>query len=183
MSSSSLPNGSSAAAKRAPLIRLFDWLLDHDGDIYGDERDRQSWYEAIAASASLQWIAIPWTLAIVVWFVPTDAIWALAVIFALQLALIVIVLPYLGNRRVDYARPQRSAKARIIQVISTLPLFVFVLGATVGADIRNGTDSSIISAGLIGGAFGAAVGGAVGYALLRRKRNRAAAAEVEPEDD
>jgi hypothetical protein len=44
-----------------PLLeRTFDWSLDHDGDLCGDERERPRWYEAITATASIRWVFLPW---------------------------------------------------------------------------------------------------------------------------
>ena len=49
------------------LERFVSWTLDHDGDIYGDERARLRWYEGITTTASVQWIVVPWALAIMSW--------------------------------------------------------------------------------------------------------------------
>jgi hypothetical protein len=182
-SRSSTPSGSSSGRRRSPLVRIYEWLLDPDGDIYGDERSRFHWYEAIAAVASLQWILVPWALAIVVWFVPTSAIWALVVVFAVQYVLTLTCLPFLKSRNVNYARKPSSRKARILQVVSGLPLAVFVAGATFGADIRSGIESEIIRDGLVAGLIGGTFGAAFAWRAIRRTNKKFQAREAAGDDE
>jgi hypothetical protein len=154
------------------LTKLFDWLLDREGEIYGDERSRFAWYEAIAGTASLQWIAIPWSLAILVWVAPTDAIWSLSVVMGVFVLTTILCLPYLRAKNVDYLKPPASRKARLIQVLSGLPVVVFGIGATLGADLRNNVDSAVIRNGLLGGIAGGALAGFSVLFLIRRLRSR-----------
>jgi hypothetical protein len=154
------------------LVKLFDWLLDRDGEIYGDERSRFAWYEAIAGTASLQWIAIPWSLAILVWITPTAAIWSLSVVMGVFFVTTMLCLPYLRAKTVDYLKPPASGKARLIQVLSGLPMVVFALGATLGADVRNNVDSDLIRNGLLGGIAGGTLAGLAVLLFVRRQRTR-----------
>jgi uncharacterized protein (DUF58 family) len=182
MSAAVSPRGSHGS-RRSPLIRLYEWLLDEDGDIYGDERSRQYWYEAIAAAASLQWIVIPWALAILVWVVPTGAVWALAVIFGLQMLLTLTMFPFLKQRRIDYTRQPKSRKAKVIQVVSVAPVLVFALGLTLGTDLRRGTSRSVINGALQGALVGSVIGGVVAVVLMRRSRQKFRAAEAAGDDE
>jgi hypothetical protein len=167
------------------FVKLFDWLLDRDGQIYGDERSRYAWYEAIAGTASVQWIVLPWTLALLVWVVPTAAIWPLAVVMAVFLLTTMLCFPYLQAKNVDYmklgdyVKPQATRKARVTQLVSTLSMVVFGVGATFGADLRNNTDPSVIRNGLLGGVVGGCVAGLAVFVLFRRKRNQLALPDEE----
>ena len=52
-----------------PLLdRSFHWMLDADGDLYGDEQERLRWYEGTAAASGVQSIVFPWVLAAVTWW-------------------------------------------------------------------------------------------------------------------
>jgi heme/copper-type cytochrome/quinol oxidase subunit 2 len=161
------------------FVKLFDWLLDRDGEIYGDERSRFAWYEAIAGTASVQWIVIPWVLAILVWIAPTSAVWSLSVVMGVFFVTTMLCFPYLQAKHVDYLKPQTTKKARLVQVLTGLPMIVFVIGATVGVDLRNDVDSVVVRNGLMGGMVGAVVGGLSMVALVRRKRSQLALPEEE----
>ena len=59
------------------LDRVVRWQLDPDGDLYGDERERRRWSAGIATAASLQWMALPWAAATLVWMLGRPAAIAL----------------------------------------------------------------------------------------------------------
>src|ERR1041384_6037395 len=66
------------------IDRVVRWNLDLDGsdDIYGDERERLRWYEGITTAASLQWLAIPWAAAVMVWPLGRASVLPLTVVLA-----------------------------------------------------------------------------------------------------
>lgn len=155
---------SASNRRSSAVLRMFDWLLDREGDIYGDERSRFRWYEAIAAAGSIQWIVFPAVMAVMVWIAPPSAAPYLAVAFAAFVLPIYVTLPYLHRHRIDFSRRPKSRKGRLVFWSSLIPLAVFILGLTVGLDLRSGTAWSEISAGLLGGLVGGLIG--IGVASL-----------------
>src|SRR5688500_14395530 len=85
------------------LDRVVRWNLDLDGDgtIYGDERERLRWYEGIATAASLQWLAIPWAAAVLVWVLGRPSVLPLAVVLAALIVPMAVCTAYVRRRRVD----------------------------------------------------------------------------------
>lgn len=163
-----------AQAHSGTLVdRVVNWLLDVDGDIYGDERERLRWYEAISLTASFQWVIVPWAMAILVWFADRETVpflIAMLVLFWLPLPL---AQWYIKRKRVRTVPDRRTAKYWIIVVVAGLPYLVFALGAfTVFGEF---TDDSSWWAAAIGGVVG---GGLAMLALVmgkRRERRREAA--------
>jgi hypothetical protein len=163
---------STASQRFTWFDRMVDWVLDRDGDIYGDERARIRWYEGIAASASIQWFLVMWALAIAAWSAPASAapyLWAIAAAFFFPLYISIF---YLSRRGVDYDPPQKSRKARIIQLVTFLPMAGFMLGMTVGRDLRQGESWSDLSPGIQGGVVGGFVGLGIGVIVRRVLRAR-----------
>lgn len=106
--------------------QMCDAILDRSSTaIYGDERDRYHWYEAIAVGASIQWVAMPWALAILA-AIDSDRFGpALWVLFAAWLVPIMVMNAYAQRRRVsevDY-----RSRAAIGTVLSTVvPTLAFL---------------------------------------------------------
>ncbi len=151
--------------------RMVDWILDRDGDIYGDERARLRWYEAIAVTASVQWILVLWVLAFAAWRAPTAAapyLWAIGAAFLFPLYLSIF---YLSRRGVDVSRPSTSRKSNVLQVLTILPMLIYLVGLTIGHDLRKGRSWSEISPAIRGGMVGGAIGLvlAVGFIVVRRR--------------
>ena len=150
-----------APAPSGTFDRFVRWILDVDGEIYGDERERLRWYEAIALAASFQWLAVPWALAVTVWFVPRDAVWALLVVLFAFWVPLLLVTAHVHRHRV---RPvtYRGRKAVLVGVLSGLPHLV--LGAGLVTDGGADLDAWPLVGGLVGGALGL-----LGYGALRRR--------------
>ena len=151
------------------LSRTVDWVLDHDGDIYGDEQERLRWYEAIAVVASIQWILIPWlgVLCLAAW--GRGAAPSVAVLLVVGLILpMTVANAYVTRRRVRVA-PERWSRKRIgVTVVSLLPV-VILLGQYAWIYDRSGATS-------VGALLGAAVGGvgSLAFKLARDRRSQAA---------
>ncbi|MFN8123327.1 MAG: hypothetical protein U0237_12945 [Thermoleophilia bacterium] len=172
----------SHAGGRAPgvLDRLTDWVLDHDGDIYGqDERERYRWYEGIALAASAQWILVPWTMAALVWFADRDAAILLAVAFAVfHLGLLPANL-HVRRKRVEVHPVHWSRKRILISAVAIPAGPVFFLGfmrAFAGMDATEAVGATV------GGVIGLA-GGVAFVAVRSRIRARRAAAGADAEMD
>ena len=169
-----------AAEKAHWFDRVVDWVLDHDGDIYGDERARLRWYEGLAFTASVQWILVLWVLAVCAWTAPSSAapyLWSIAVAFVIPMYLSLI---YAGRRGVDVTRPLRSRKSKVVQAATGVPLLVFVVGMTIGLDRRSGRSWAEMNPALRGGAVGGCVGLGIAAAFvvwMRRRGERHAADE------
>lgn len=152
--------------------RVVDWVLDHDGDIYGDERARLRWYEGLAFTASVQWILVLWVLAACAWTAPSSAapyLWSIAAAFVVPMYLSMI---YAARRGVDVTRPSRSRKSKVVQAATGVPLLVFVVGMTIGLDRRSGRSWSEMSPALRGGAIGGCAGLAIAALFVVWMRRR-----------
>lgn len=106
--------------------RACDAILDRSSTaIYGDERDRYHWYEAIAVGASIQWIAIPWALAILA-AVDADRFGpALWVLFAIWLVPMFVMNAYAQRRRVNEVS-YRSRTAISTVLATFVPMLAFL---------------------------------------------------------
>jgi hypothetical protein len=160
------------------LDRVVRWNLDLDGtdDIYGDERERLRWYEGIATAASLQWLAIPWAAAILVWAVGRDSVVPLTVVLAALLVPMTICTAYVRRSRVVTDVRRWTAKRVLLQIIGGVPYVVFFFGALYA---YQGPDSSTLRGAIWGagvGAVGGIVATVVGTRRGRRQEARDAAA-------
>jgi hypothetical protein len=165
---------STASERTTWFDRTIDWILDSDGDIYGDERSRLRWYEAIAATASVQWILLLWVLAAASWLAPASAtawLWALAAAFVAPLYLSIF---YLWRRGVDVTRLSKSRKSRVIQLFTYAPVVAFLVGMTIGRDLRAGRSWSEISPALRGAVVGGLIGLVLAAGLVVAVRRRVA---------
>ncbi len=162
------------------LDRLTDWVLDHDGDIYGqDERERYRWYEGIALAASAQWIVVPWTLAALIWFADRNAAILLAIVAGAFYLTMIPATVHVSRKRVE-TRLVRWTRKRIVLTLLTFPAGpVFVLGCVYAF---GNPDAFDLTAALIGGLIGAGVGAAILTARTRARR-RQLAAEAGAEQD
>jgi hypothetical protein len=146
------------------IERVYDAILDRDGTaIYGDERDRLHWYEAIAVAASIQWTLFPWALAILA-IIDADrfgpALWALFAVYFVPVAASNV---YVSRRKVSPVRfDNPKAIVSALQVI--VPTIVFTLAM---AWPSGGVDSAFVG-GLIGGTVGLA--GAIIWGIVRMRR-------------
>jgi hypothetical protein len=154
------------------LDRVVHWNLDLDGDIYGDERERYRWYEGIATAASLQWLVVPWSAAVMVWPLGRTAVLPLAVVLVLMWIPMVLCTIYVRRRRVDTAPRSWGAKRVFLTVAGSLPYAVFLIGAFYVYDPAG----SVWRGALVGGVLGAVLGGASQIAQSRRRRRQDALA-------
>ena len=159
----------------APIDRLAVWLLDHDGELYGDEQERLRWYEGIALTASIQWIVVPWALAVMAW------IGGRAVAPYLLIAAVVFYLPilltnaYVTRWRVRLFAGGWTRKRIVISVLSGLPYVVLVIGL---ARAYDGFDDPAM---VISGAVGALIG--LGAVVIGFRRDSRRAAAAGPDDE
>ncbi len=111
------------------LDRLTDWILDREGDLYGtDERERERWYEGIAMAASLHWLALPWLVAVLVWFAGAATAHALLAVLAVSLLSILVIDMHVRRGGVQAEPPGRSRKRTALTVAYVLPYPVFLVG-------------------------------------------------------
>lgn len=157
---------------RTPTIdRIAHWALDPDGDLYGDERERLRWYEGTAIAASIQWLAVPWVSAIMVWVHGRDAVTPLAAVLAALYLPMLISASYVRRRRVETTPTSWSRKRVVTTLLLLLPYLLFAAGAMYYI---------VDSATVVGAVVGIVVGSVVAVILLRyrtvRRRRREAAA-------
>lgn len=164
------------------LERVVRWNLDLDGagDIYGDERERLRWYEGIATAASLQWLAIPWAAAIIVWPLGKASVVPLAVVLVALVLPMFVCTVYVQRSRVVTDVRAWTTKRVLLHAAAGLPYVIFFYGALYSYD---GSDSSTLRGAIVGGAFGA-VGGIVATVIgTRRKRRQEARAAAAGDED
>jgi hypothetical protein len=165
--------------RATPVDRLVNYVLDVDGDIYGDERERIRWYEGISLAASFQWLAVPWAMAILVWFADRDTVLFLVAVLALFYLPLLLTTAYVQRKGVRLLPARAGAKYWLFAALSGIPYVVFVLGALVVYD--GGTaDAGTWWASLVGGVVGGALG-LLGLMFAERHRRRREAAA--PDED
>jgi hypothetical protein len=157
------------------LDRVVRWNLDLDGDgtIYGDERERLRWYEGIATAASLQWLAIPWAAAVLVWVLGRPSVLPLAVVLAALIVPMAVCTAYVRRRRVDTEVHSWNRKRVLLAAGFGLPIVTFVIGAFYA---YAGPASSVWRGAIVGAAFGGLLGVAASVLSARRKRREEATA-------
>ena len=162
------------------LDRVVRWNLDVDGDLYGDERERLRWYEGIATAAGLQWLAVPWVAAIMVWPLGRASVIPLAVVLVVMIVPMMICSVYVQRSRVTTDVRPWTRKRILLQAVSGLPYLIFFYGALYA---YAGPDSSTLRGAIIGGAFGAVIGIVATVIGTRRKRRQEAAAAAAGDED
>jgi uncharacterized membrane protein YbaN (DUF454 family) len=158
------------------MDRVSRWFLSDD--LYGDERERLRWYEGMAVAATIQWIAVPWAAAVLVWVLGRPTVLPLAIVMALMYLPTLLTGGYVRARRVETMAVRWTPKRVALGVLGGLPYLVFLVGALYPYDHSSDTMRGAVLGGVIGA--GLAVGLVVQQA--RRIRAREAAAAVEDED-
>ena len=140
--------------QRSRFQRFADWTLDHDGTMYGDERERLRWYEATAVMASVHAFLVPWTLAALIWVGGRPVAPYLLAVFAAFTLPTLISAAYVKGRKVRTQPERPDRKYVLLAVAVNLPSFVFILGA-----LKAYLDGPPWLVGvLVGGTVGAALG-------------------------
>jgi hypothetical protein len=161
------------------LDRVVRWGLDSDGDFYGDERERLRWYEGIATAASLQWLAIPWAAAVLVWPLGRSSVLPLTVVLVLLIIPMAMCTIYVRRRRVDTEVHAWTGQRVVWAVLGSLPYVVFLIGALYVRD----PDSSTWLGAIVGAAFGGTAGIIATAAGIRRRRRQEALAAAGGDED
>jgi Flp pilus assembly protein TadB len=163
------------------LDRVVSWGLDSDGtgDIYGDERERLRWYEGIAVAASLQWLAIPWAAAVLVWPLGMPSVLPLTVVLVLLVIPMGLCSVYVRGRRVDTDARAWTVKRVCWSVLGSLPYVVFMIGVLYARD----PESSTWQGAIVGAVFGAAIGAVATVLAIRRRRRQEALAAARGDED
>lgn len=160
--------------RATPVDRLTNYLLDVDGTIYGDERERIRWYEGISLAASFQWLAVPWGMAVLVWFADRDTVPFLVAILVLFYLPTLIALAHVWRKGVRLVPDRAGAKYWMFGALGGLPYVVFTLGAIAAYD-GPAADGSWWGA-LVGGVVGGTLGLIALFAVERWRRRREDAA-------
>jgi peptidoglycan biosynthesis protein MviN/MurJ (putative lipid II flippase) len=154
------------------------WILDLDGDTFGDERERIRWYEGTTVAANLQWIAVPLVAAVLVWILGRPSVLPLAAVLAVMYLTTVLVPIYVQRRRVDPRIARWRPSSVLRGSLAAVPYLAFVLGAMRAY-------SSPERHFLPGAAYGTVVGLILAVAVLAiaaRMRRRREAAILRDED-
>jgi hypothetical protein len=169
MSTSPVPLG-----RVTVLDRISNWALDTSGPTYGDERERLRWYEGIATAAMIQWIAMPWAAAVLVWVGGRPVAPALMVMMAVLYLPMLLCSGYVSRRRVNVNNIRWTTRARVNVVLAGVPYLLFILGLARAYQVLNGSLGWEIPVGAALGAGAAAVGVRL---QARRRQQRETAAE------
>jgi bacteriorhodopsin len=148
--------------------QLVRWIVDADGESYGDERDRLRYYEAHSAMTTALIYGTPICMAACVLIFGKNSIGPTLFMGAIPLVLSILVLPFLSAQKVDiwgnYAR--MSAARKITYFVAwfvVLPLALFWVG-------RGGEHFS--SSHLLPAVAGGLVGGVASIVGVRRYQAR-----------
>jgi hypothetical protein len=155
------------------LDRIAHWALDTDGDMFGDERERLRWYEGITTAAGLQWMAVPWASAVMVWTIGRSSVLPLAVIMLVLLVPMGMSAVYVKRRSVDTDVKPWTRKRAVVSGLNGLPWLLFGFGAFYAYD--DGT-TNFMPGMVVGGVIGGIVGGIGAVVAKRRRRAQEAAA-------
>jgi hypothetical protein len=154
------------------LDRFVHWILDSDGTIYGDERERIRWYEAIAVASSVQWLVVPWALAIMAWMANRQVAPYLTAVAVIFYAPMLIATVLAERSRINTMQVRLNRKAVLIAVFTGLPFLLMLAGLVRAFD--EGFDPS----GLKGAAVGGPIGMIVAWLFARTVQKRRAAKEA-----
>ncbi len=157
--------------------RFVNWILDTKGtSLYGDEQERLRWYEGISAAASIQWLVVPWVIALGIWIGGRPV-----VSYLIAVAIVFVVPQYFA---IFYAMKNRvrlpnskSPGYLVISMISGLSIVAIVFASIHAYD--NGFDPD----GLKGAAVGGPIGGLLAALLIRRYKKSVVARPVDGDDD
>ena len=158
--------------------RVVRWNIDIDdsGRIYGDERERLRWYEGIVAAAQMQWLALPWAAAILVWWLGRPAVLPLSVMLVALLIPAIMCVAYVRRRQVDTELQAWTRKRVVLTVLSLVPLSGFIVGAMYA---YSSAHPSIWVHALGGAVFGLVVSVAAAAGRRRRRPRTDDSAEAE----
>ena len=160
--------------RRTPLDRAVGWVLDPDGVMYGDERERLRYYESSTFVATLHGILVPWALAACAWiggFAVAPYLLALAVVFVVPW---VLGAGYVKRRHVR-PLPARISGAYVATVILTMlpyPVLGIGLARAFAQSVENGFFRGF-AGGMIGASLAWVVGLVIGLVRLRRQASEA----------
>ena len=143
------------------------------------ERERLRWYEGIATAASLQWLAIPWAAAVLVWPLGKPSVLPLTVMLVLLVVPMALCMVYVNRRRVDTEVHAWTGKRVLWSVLGSLPDVVFVIGARYAHD----PESSTWLGAIVGAVFGGAIGVVATAVRVRRRRRQEALAAASGDED
>jgi hypothetical protein len=154
------------ARRSTPVNTFVAWLLDENGTLYGDEQERLRWYEAITAAASIQWLVLPWVLAVLVWLGGRPVAPYLAVVFLSFWLPKLLASRYVRSRQVrPPTRQPRSLTA--VAVVYLLGNFLMVLGFARAFGLDPDAVQGAVIGGLVGSGFGLVV-----LVLIKLRRAR-----------
>ncbi len=156
------------------LDRTFEWLLDREGDLYGDEQERLRWYEASSAVLGIQTILVTWAVAVAVFIKGREAAeTSIAVLIALY-APLVLLNRYVEKRHVRTLPDHWSSKRIFLVIMTLLPYGVAIAGILRALSVSDAT--------LYGFVTGLVVGLLVGIVVLVRRYRLERAREVDEAD-
>ncbi len=134
------------------IERLAAYVLDFDGDMYGqDERERTRWYEGIALAAAVQWVVVPWVMAITVWSASAATAHVMRDIGIAFLLPMLLATLYVTRRNVDTTVHRWTAKRIIGTLLTVIPIFVFLAGYAHVTGMSTATRWGMFAGALVGG--------------------------------
>jgi small-conductance mechanosensitive channel len=152
----------------SPLDRAFTWILDRDGDLYGDEQERLRWYEASTVVLSIVCVTVTWAVAIGVVIGGREAAPALLGVLVALYAPLLLMNGYAHRRHVRTIPDRWSSKRIFLMVLMLAPYFVAVIGLLLAFDASGST----VTGAMVGGALGLVISFVAMLVRYRRERAR-----------
>jgi hypothetical protein len=161
-----------AQSRSEHIIR---WIIDADGSSYGDERDRQRYYEAHSAILTAIIYLTPFIASICVLSFGRKAVPATLVMGSIPLLPTLFAVKYLEREKVDLEGNLR--KQSRTRTGTYFLLWFIVLPVSVFMTYRRGTPTNTQQ--VVSMAIGAAIGLSFAFVSLRRYTNRITSGDSE----
>jgi hypothetical protein len=152
------------------LDRLVAWILDPDGVMYGDERERLRFYESSTVVASLHGILVPWTLVVCALLGGRAVAPVVGTVAAVFLAPWIIGSLYVRRRRVRTTPSPFTSTWIVTALLAWLPYPLLLL--VVALQFAQGSSSGF-ARGFLGGAIGGVAGCTLAIAVTLARKARA----------
>ncbi len=159
---------------RGLFQRFVDWSLDHGGQIFGDERERLVWYEAILAMATFQMVGLPWAFFICSLLCPIGALpYLIGLHYAVFLPMLASYV-HAATKRVDFSKINwLTGKVVFANIIVLVPTTLFfgttLLRAAEHAQSSVAADRAALPQALLALVAGITVSTAMLFAVLAKR--------------
>jgi hypothetical protein len=160
--------------KTSKSEQLVRWIVDADGQSYGDERDRQRYYESNTAATVVMIYFTPWLAAATMLAFGKSAVGPALLMGAMPFVLSIVAMPYLKSQQVNVW--ENAMKQPISRLLTYAFGWYIVLPCAVLYTLSRDTSSHHVDGGdVLATMAGLLVGGLVAMVatVMMAKRSRA----------